>query len=177
MYRVALSFPCKTLYQNYRSNHPHQFSVEIKYYCTWNDLLLFCCPYVKCEKRSVWSCFDRKFWSVLCNSCFRIILRILTMLKSRCCVLKKQQTVTRFQHGFRVLKKSFCFRVVLIAGEGPKFLKVMLVLQKNYKNFFTGGDIWYLRSLRTAHPSARGGGWRPGLFNIGNPYFLYISLI
>lgn len=83
------------------------------------------------------------------------------MLKSRCCVLKKQQTVTRFQHGFRVLKKSFCFRVVLIAGEGPKFLKVMLVLQKNYKNFFTGGDIWYLRSLRTAHPSARGGGWRP----------------
>ena len=52
-------------------------------------VLLFCCSYVECEKRSVWSCFDRTFCFVPSISCFRIILRIPTLLFLRCCVLKK----------------------------------------------------------------------------------------
>ena len=61
---------------------------------------------MECEKRSVWSCFDRTFCFVPRHSCFRIILRIPNMLKSCCCVLKKQQTATCFQQGFRVPNKK-----------------------------------------------------------------------
>ena len=70
---------------------------------------------MECEKRSVWSCFDRTFCFVPCHSCFRIILRIPNMLKSCCCVLKKTTDRNMFSTGFPgPEKKSCCFHVVFM---------------------------------------------------------------